>query len=46
LYGNAKDVSTKWKTYGKMMSLTEKVKEFVWEKNGNVKNLHGNVKDV
>jgi len=28
-----------------MMNLTEKVKEFVWKKYGNVKNLHGNVKD-
>ena len=32
--------------YGKMMNLTEQVKEFVWQKYGKVKNLYGNVKDL
>ena len=32
--------------YGKMMNLTEQVKEIVWQKYGKVKNLYGNVKDL
>ena len=32
--------------YGKMMNLTEQLKEIVWQKYGKVKNLYGNVKDL
>ena len=28
-----------------MMKLTEKVKEFIWQKYGKMKNLYGNAKD-
>ena len=34
------------KLYGKMLYSTEKVKEFIWQKYGKVKNLYGNVKDL
>ena len=34
------------KLYGKMLNSTEKVKEFIWQKYGKVKNLYGNVKDL
>ena len=34
------------KLYGKMLNLTEQVKEFIWQKIGKVKNLYGNVKDL
>ena len=32
--------------YGKVLNVTEKTKEFIWQKFGQVKNLHGNVKDL
>jgi hypothetical protein len=31
---------------GKMMNLTEKVKEIIWQKSGKVKNWYGNVMDL
>ena len=34
------------KLYGKMLNLTEKVKEIIWQKIGKVKNLYGNVQDL
>ena len=34
------------KLYGKMPNSTEKVKEFIWQKYGKVKNLYGNVRDL
>ena len=48
LYRNVKDLfrNIYIYIYGKMMNLTEQVKEFVWQKYGKVKNLYGNVKDL
>ena len=34
------------KLHGKMLNSTEKVKDFIWQKCGKVKNLYGNVKDL
>ena len=34
------------KLYRKMVISTEKVKEFIWQKYGKVKNLYGNVKGL
>ena len=34
------------KLYGKMPNSTEKVKEFIWQKYGKMKNLYGNAKDL
>jgi len=47
LYGTCEGFLKKnIKLYGKMLNLTEQVKEFIWQKIGKVKNLYGNVKDL
>ena len=46
LYGTCEGFFKKnEKLYGQMMNLTEKVKGFIWQKIGKVKNLCGNTKD-
>jgi len=31
---------------GKVLNVTEKMKELIWQKFGQVKKMHGNVKDL